>query len=176
MKRTVCMLLAALMLLALAACGSAGKGKQTACAYLDQDGTCVTVTVDLSSGWSVEFVRGAAYLYDGVIAQGKEGVAMLITLDKEVYEEDLAKAMADKDRKEADGGVYYTDETGRGAYLTSLNGSAYVLITSANRKDIEAVAARFTLTLQWRVAVVESTPVAAASAGVTQVKSGVVKS
>ena len=38
MKRTICMLLAAVLLLSLAACGS-GKtngGKQTASAYLDQ--------------------------------------------------------------------------------------------------------------------------------------------
>ena len=147
MKRTICALLAALIALSLAACGTANSGKQTASAYLDQDGNCVTVTVDLSGGWSVEFVRGAAYLYDGEITEGKEGVAMLITLDKDVYEEDLAKAMADGGHKEADGGVYYTDETGRGAFLCSLNDSAYILITATNKNDIEAIAARFTLAL-----------------------------
>ncbi len=148
MKKTICVLLAAVMVFALAACGSgnANSGKQTASAYLDQDGNCVTVTVDLSGGWSVEFVRGAVYLYDGEITEGKEGVAMLITLDKDVYEEDMAKAMADTSHKEADGGVYYADEAGRGAYLVSLNDSAFVLIT-ANAKDIEAVVARFALSL-----------------------------
>ena len=148
MKKTICVLLAAVMVFALAACGSgnANSGKQTASAYLDQDGNCVTVTVDLSGGWSVEFVRGAVYLYDGEITEGKEGVAMLITLDKDVYEEDLAKAMANGSHKEADGGVYYTDEAGRGAYLVSLNDSTYILIT-ANKKDIEAVVARFALSL-----------------------------
>ena len=148
MKKIICVLLAAAMVFALAACGSgnANSGKQTASAYLDQDGNCVTVTVDLSGGWSVEYVRGAAYLYDGEITEGKEGVAMLITLDKDVYEEDLAKAMADGNHKEADGGVFYTDEAGRGAYLVSLNDSAFVLIT-ANAKDIEAVVARFALSL-----------------------------
>lgn len=148
MKKTICVLLAAVMVFALAACGSgnANSGKQTASAYLDQDGNCVTVTVDLSGGWSVEFVRGAVYLYDGEITEGKEGVAMLVTLDKDVYEEDLAKAMANGSHKEADGGVYYTDEAGRGAYLVSLNDSTYILITS-NKKDIEAVVARFALSL-----------------------------
>ena len=148
MKKTICVLLAAVMVFALAACGSgnANSGKQTASAYLDQDGNCVTVTVDLSGGWSVEFVRGAVYLYDGEITEGKEGVAMLITLDKEVYEDHLANAMADGSHKEADGGVYYTDEAGRGAYLVSLNDSTYILIT-ANKKDIEAVVARFALSL-----------------------------
>ena len=148
MKKTICVLLAAVMVFALAACGSgnANSGKQTASAYLDQDGNCVTVTVDLSGGWSVEFVRGAVYLYDGEITEGKEGVAMLVTLDKDVYEEDLAKAMANGSHKEADGGVYYTDEAGRGAYHVSLNDSTYILITS-NKKDIEAVVARFALSL-----------------------------
>ena len=39
--------------------------------------------------------------------------------------------------------TYYEDEMG---YLTSLNDSAYVLIT-ANKADIEAIVARFTLSL-----------------------------
>jgi len=147
MKRTICALLAALIALSLAACGTANSGKQTASAYLDQDGNCVTVTVDLSGGWSVEFVRGAAYLYDGEITEGKDGVATLITLDKDVYDEDYAKAMADGSHKEADGGVYYTEDGDRGAYLASLDDSAFILITTANKKNIEAVAARFSLAL-----------------------------
>ena len=149
MKKTICVLLATVMAFTLAACGSGNtnSGKQTASAYLDQDGTCVTVTVDLSGGWSVEFVRGAAYLYDGEITGSKESVAMLITLDKDVYEEDLMKALADTNPKEADGGVYYTDEADRGAFLVSLNDSAYILITATNKNDIEAIAARFTLAL-----------------------------
>ena len=141
------MILAVCTVLFLAACGTGNSGKQTASAYLDQSGdAALEVTVDLSGGWSVEFARGAAYLYDGEITEGREGAAMLITLDREVYEEDLAKAMADKDHKEADGGVYYTDEGGRGAFLAALDDSAFVLIT-ANKKDIEAVAARFALGL-----------------------------
>ena len=150
MKKAICVLLAVVMVLALAACGSGNtsSGKQTASAYLNQnEDVAVEVTVDLSGGWSVEFVRGAVYLYDGEITEGREGVAMLITLDKEVYEEDLAKAMGDQNRKEADGGVYYTGDGDRGAYLASLNDSAYVLITATNKKDIEAIAARFTLAL-----------------------------
>ena len=149
MKRAIWALLAAVMVLSLAACGTgnASGGRQTASAYLNQnEGVAVEVTVDLSGGWSVEFVRGAVYLYDGEITAGKEGVAMLITLDKEVYDEDLAKAMADKNHKEADGGVYYTDDAGRGAFLSSLNDSAFILITAAE-KDIEASVARFALAL-----------------------------
>lgn len=147
MKRTICTLLAVVLLLSLAACGATNSGKQTASAYLDQDGdAAIEVTVELSGGWSVEFVRGAVYLYDSEITETNDGVAMLVTLDKEVYEEDLEAAMADESHKEADGGVYYTYYEDEMGYLTSLNDSAYVLIT-ANKADIEAIVARFTLSL-----------------------------
>lgn len=145
----ICTLLAAVLLLSLAACssGNVNSGKQTASAYLDQESdAAIEVTVDLSGGWSVEFVRGAVYLYDSEITETNDGVAMLVTLDKEVYEEDLEAAMADESHKEADGGVYYTYYEDEMGYLTSLNDSAYVLIT-ANKADIEAIVARFTLSL-----------------------------
>ena len=147
MKRMICTLLAAVLLLSLAACssGNVNSGKQTASAYLDQESdAAIEVTVDLSGGWSVEFVRGA--VYDSEITETNDGVAMLVTLDKEVYEEDLEAAMADESHKEADGGVYYTYYEDEMGYLTSLNDSAYVLIT-ANKADIEAIVARFTLSL-----------------------------
>ena len=147
MKRIICTLLAAVLLLSLSACGTTDSGKQTAFAYLDQEGEAtVEVTVDLSSGWSGEFVRGAVYLYDSEITETNESIAMLVTLDKEVYEEDLEDAMADESHKEADGGIYYTYYEDEMGYLTSLNDSAYVLIT-ANKADIEAIVARFTLSL-----------------------------
>jgi hypothetical protein len=149
MKRMICTLLAAVLLLSLAACssGNVNSGKQTASAYLDQESdAAIEVTVDLSGGWSVEFVRGDVYLYDSEITETNDGVAMLVTLDKEVYEEDLEAAMADESHKEADGGVYYTYYEDEMGYLTSLNDSAYVLIT-ANKADIEAIVARFTLSL-----------------------------
>lgn len=149
MKRMICTLLAAVLLLSLAACssGNVNSGKQTASAYLDQESdAAIEVTVDLSGGWSVEFVRGAVYLYDSEITETNDGVAMLVTLDKEVYEEDLEAAMVDESHKEADGGVYYTYYEDEMGYLTSLNDSAYVLIT-ANKADIEAIVARFTLSL-----------------------------
>ena len=149
MKRMICTLLAAVLLLSLAACssGNVNSGKQTASAYLDQESdAAIEVTVDLSGGWSVEFVRGAVNLYDSEITETNDGVAMLVTLDKEVDEEDLEAAMADESRKEADGGVYYTYYEDEMGYLTSLNDSAYVLIT-ADKADIEAVVARFTLSM-----------------------------
>ena len=147
MKRTLCTLMAVVMLLSLAACGTTNSGKQTASAYLDQEyEAAIEVTVDLSGGWSVEFVRGAVYLYDSEITETSESVAMLVTLDKEVYEEYLVEAMADDNRKETDGGIYFTQYEDEMGYLASVNDSAYVLIT-AKKADIEAIVARFTLSL-----------------------------
>ena len=156
MKRTICVLLAVLTALSLAACGQgeatggqgeATGGKQTASAYLNQDKEAVIeVTVDLSGGWSVEFVRGAAYIYDSEITETNDGVGMLVTLDKEVYEEDLADAMADENRTEADGGVYYTYYEDEAGYLASLDDSAFILIW-ADKADIEAVVSRITFSL-----------------------------
>ena len=151
MKKTICMLLTIILALALAGCGDGGAdktdgGKQTASAYLYQDGSCVEVTVDLTGGWSVEFARGAGYLYDGEITEDKESTAMLITLDKDVYEEDMDEAMADQNHKEVDGCVYYTGSGNEGSYLTSLNDSAYVLITAPDQASMEDIVARFTLT------------------------------
>ena len=102
MKKVICIFIAAFMIISLAGCNtgntdSTKNNKQTASAYLDQnENSAVEVTADLSGGWSVEFARGAVYLYDGEIAEGKEATAMLITLDKEVYEEYMAEAMTDE--------------------------------------------------------------------------------
>lgn len=153
MKKTICVLLAVVMAFSIASCGTGNvsqteDGRQTASAYLDQSGDAVVeVTVDLSGGWSVEFARGAVYLYDGEITAGKECAAMLVTLDRDVYEDDLATAMADEKHKESASGVYYTMYEDDDAYLTSLNDSAYVLITAGNQADIEAVVSRFMLSL-----------------------------
>ena len=128
--------------------GNADSGKQTASAHLDQsEDAVVDVTVDLSGGWSVEFARGAVYLYDSEITEGKEAVAMLITLDQEVYEDHMATAEADQDSKEADGGVYYAYSENEGGYLASLDDSAYILIT-ADQGDIESIVARFAVALE----------------------------
>ena len=148
MKKVIPVLLALFMALSLAACGAKTEsaGKQTASAYLDQsEDAVIEVTVDLSGGYSVEFARGAAYLYDSEITEGNEGVAMLITLDKDVYDEYLEMAMQDANHKEADGGVYFNYYEDERAYLASLNDSAYVLITT--KADIESIAARFSLAL-----------------------------
>lgn len=148
MKKTLHMLLTAFMALCLAACSNSTNVKQTASAYLAQDKTpALEVTVDLSNGWSAEFARGAAYLYDGEITEGKESVAIVSTVDKDVYEENLKKAQADEGKKEVEGGIFYTNESDEGVYLTAVSETTFVTITAKNKADIEAIAARVTLAM-----------------------------
>ena len=133
------------MVLSLATCENGNSTSQAASGYLDQAGDdAVEVAVDLSGGWPVELVRGAAYLYDGEITKGKEAAAVLTTLHKDVYEDHLENAMADGNQKEADGGVYYTYYENEKGYLTALNDAVFVRIT-ADKENIEAVVARISL-------------------------------
>lgn len=151
MKKIVLPLLALCMVMLLTACGGSGEqsGKQTAQAYLNQDSKAVIVTtVDLTDGWSVEFARGAAYIYDTEITEGLESTAMLVTLDKQVYEEDMAEAAKAEDYTEADGGAYYTSESGEQNYLAAVDGKAYVLITANSEADIKDIVSRVDLAIE----------------------------
>ena len=99
MKKAITLFLVAGMLIAFSLCaGGAGfaeegnGGRQVATAWLDQEGNEISVLVDLTGGWSVEFARGALYLYEGDYSEDKEAVAIGITLDQEVFEEYCAEA------------------------------------------------------------------------------------
>ena len=143
MKRIIALLMAAALAIGLAVCAAEdGSAAQTASAWLDQDGSVVLVTVDLTGGWSVEFARGAAYLYDGAITEGKECVAMLVTLDKEVYDEDLAAAQAEGNAAEAGGGIVYPSYEGW-TCLARVEDAAYYLIQAYGDVDVEDICARF---------------------------------
>ena len=62
-------------------------GRQVATAWLDQADKEISVMVDLSGGWSVEFAHGAFYLYDGDYSEDSDATAIGLTLDQEVFEE-----------------------------------------------------------------------------------------
>jgi hypothetical protein len=150
MKKMLCVLLGGCMLFAMTAFGTeaADNAMQTASAYLDQsEAAAIAVTVDLSGGWSVEFARGAVYLYDGEITDDSECTAMLVTLDQELYEEYMADAGADDNHIEADDGVYFTYNENEKAYLASLDDAAFFLITASAEADMESIAARFIISL-----------------------------
>ena len=90
MKKMIASILMASLLFALSLCaGGAGlaenEGRQVATAWLDQEGAEISIVVDLTGGWSVEFARGAVYLYDGNYSEDAESVAIGMTLEQEVF-------------------------------------------------------------------------------------------
>ncbi|MBR7045667.1 MAG: hypothetical protein IKI23_08415 [Lachnospiraceae bacterium] len=118
--------------------------KHIASAYLRQDSdNAAELIVELTGGWSVEFARGAAYIAKG--DKLDETAAMLLVLDQEVYEENLAEAMEDPDHKEADGGIYYTYYDGRPAFLASVNDDIQYLISIEGDAEIEDMVRRCTV-------------------------------
>ena len=139
MKKSLSLIMALLLAFMMVGCSTqesedTAPVKQTASAYLDQDGTTVTVTVDLSNGWSCEFVRGAVYLYDGEIVEGKAPVATGMTLEKDVYK-DYMKGAKDKDNyTEIENGVSYTED-GSSYTCFSVDDKAYFLITTEQIVD-----------------------------------------
>ena len=152
MKNAITLFLVAGILIAFSLCaGGAGfaeegnGGRQVATAWLDQEGNEISVMVDLTGGWSVEFARGALYLYEGDYSEDKESVAIGITLDQEVFEEYCAEAASAETHRELEGSEYYVQEDGTGAYLTRVGDDAYFLLLVDEGVDGDAVFARVKL-------------------------------
>lgn len=149
MRRAFTMFLAVCMFLALSLCTTwtgiaetAEGGRQVATAWLDQAGTEVGVTVDLSGGWSVEFAHGALYLYDGDYSEDKDATAIGQTLDQEVFEEYWTEAVSAESFRELDGSVYYKAEDETGVFLTQVGEDAYFMLRVMQDVDEDATFAR----------------------------------
>jgi D-alanyl-D-alanine carboxypeptidase len=123
------------------------KGKQSASGYLDQDGNEVLVTVDLSDGWSVEFAHGAVYLYDGPNDVGKEAAAVGLTIDEEVYNEQLAIAETQDDYRADDGITAYTEPAGSKNYFFAPGENSYFMIAVSENaeEDADAIMSRISV-------------------------------
>lgn len=122
------------------------EGKQTVSSLLDQDENSVKVTIDLSDGWSAEFVQGAVYLYNGPADAENESVAMGLTLNEDVYLDYIAADDA-SDYKEENGIVSYTEEDGTQDYFFEVDADefapAYFMISVDKGFDGNAVFHRF---------------------------------
>ena len=145
MKRMMYVLLALCLVISMTACGKKPT-KQVASAYLDQDGTTVTVTVDLTGGWSVEFARGAFYLYDDKHTIEEEAVAIGITLDEEVFYDHMKEALEDANRKEMPDGIVYSTENDTN-YLVNIEDSAYFMLVQQGDVSVEDLWKRVTVKL-----------------------------
>lgn len=151
MKKAITLFLAACMCLAFSLCAVSGiaeaanEGRQVATAWLDQTGNEISVMIDLSGGWSVEFAHGAFYLYDADYSEDKEAIAIGITLDEEVFEEYRAEASASESYGELDGSEYYTDADGTAVYLTRVGDDAFFMLRVLADKVGDSVFARVSL-------------------------------
>ena len=123
----------------------ASEGRQTASAILDQEENCVDVTIDLTGGWSVEFARGAFYLYDQEIVDGLECYAMGLTLDQEVYEEYIERGRAAESFAEADGVISYIDDNLEQLDLCTVGEDAFFLLSVKPDLDGEEALSRVQL-------------------------------
>jgi hypothetical protein len=85
--------------------------KQTATDDVEFNGKTVSVCVDVSDGWSVEFTTaGTVYLYDGEVTDDSVQIANGFLIDQKEYEENLADYQAnDKSFTEVGGGFIAED-------------------------------------------------------------------
>lgn len=156
MKRTVIALVsAAAFTLGLSTIGYAAETEsawyptfeQTASAWLDQDGTEVRVTVDLTDGWSASFAHGAVYLYDGPDKEGTEAVAIGLTLDEEVFNDYAEEASSKDSYREFAHCFTFTEEDGSNDYFWSLSPDVYFMIAVRPQADGDIVSSRFSMEL-----------------------------
>ena len=147
MKKTIATItITAIVTAAIAAACFAGCAKksvkQTTTAYLDQEGSTVTATVDLSDGYSCDIARGAIYLQD----DKDNSVARGLTLCQETYEDYAAAAKEDVNSKELDGGVMYQGD-GEMVFVKTVGDSAYfgVFADNATPAQMEKLIERFTV-------------------------------
>ncbi len=140
---TTAIVTAAISIACFAGCANK-SGKQTATAYLDQDGTMVEATVDLSKGYSCDIAKGAVYLYDQENKEGIEPVAMGITLEEDVYNDYVKEAKNDTDAKGIKDGIMYKSDSDM-IYITKVSDSAYfgVFAHDATPKQMEKLINRF---------------------------------
>ena len=110
---------------AFAATASSDR-KSTASAVLDQGGNEIEVTVELDGNRSVEFAKGAVYLYDGEIEDGNL-LAMGITLNRNVYEEYLDRGMNMKDFQKEGLSTRYVEEDGTYVTLFEDRNAAFMI-------------------------------------------------
>ena len=145
MKKTIATIaITAIVTAAIAAACFAGCAKksvkQTATAYLDQEGNTISATVDLSDGYSCDIARGAIYLQD----DKDNAVAMGLALEQDTYNDYAAAAKASADSKEIAGGIMFQRD-GEMIFVKTVGGSAYfgVFADNATPAQMEKLVERF---------------------------------
>ncbi|MBO4450671.1 MAG: hypothetical protein J5777_08785 [Clostridiales bacterium] len=108
--------------------------RQTVSAHLEKEGSAVTATIDLTGGYSCEFAKDAVYVYDTEIRGGAKPKAVAMALEKEVYEEDIERAKADKNCRSFGGGSIYSAD-GKTVFIRTIGDGSYFAIF-ADKEDV----------------------------------------
>ena len=127
-------------------CSNTVDISQNASAYLDQEGNTITATVDLRGGYSCEFTRCAVYIYDEEVHDDTEPVAIAVTLDKDVYDVYLAKAVSDPNHRSFGSGLFFSGEYNM-VYIRPVGDNAYfgIFAEDSSMAEMESIARRFAL-------------------------------
>ena len=127
-------------------CSNTADNRQNASAYLDQEGNTITATVDLRGGYSCEFTRRAVYIYDEEVHDDTEPVAIAVTLDKDIYDVYLAKAVSDPNHRSFGGGLIFSGEYNM-VYIRPVGDNAYfgIFAEDSSMAEMESIARRFAL-------------------------------
>ncbi|MBR0401864.1 MAG: hypothetical protein IJH73_05075, partial [Lachnospiraceae bacterium] len=80
------------------------------------DGHDVTVAVDISCGWSVEFGENATYIYDEPNDGEAEAAAFAVYMTQEEYETAIAEHSGDESYSEVGAGVMFALDDGTQCY------------------------------------------------------------
>ncbi len=133
------------MMMAIAGCGTEEQAS-TATARLTEGDHTTMATVDLSGGWSVQFATGAVYLYEGVNDGEVDCTAMVVTLEKKVYDEYVTGYKDEESYKQSDGKITYIDpDTSETVFMVTTENDMYYKVTVAEGVDADAVLTRLTL-------------------------------
>lgn len=127
-------------------CSTTTDNYQNVSAYLDQEGNTIAATVDLRGGYSCEFTKGAVYLYDEEVFDDTDPVAIAITLDEDVYDVYLAKAVSDPTRRYTDNGIIFAGENNT-IYICRVGNDAYfgIFAEDTTKAEMASIVSRFSL-------------------------------
>lgn len=107
----------------------------------DFDGNEVSVTVDLSDGWTVEFGKNATYLYS--VDSQDEAIANGVYVDKDQYGEMIREYSSYDSYEEVADGIKFQESEDLAKYVIDLGGGVYYMIMTHDTKQAEEIYARF---------------------------------
>jgi|GEM_PF-964373 len=107
------------------------------------DGTTVSVTVDLSDGWTVEYGENATYVFDGNMHGFDEAIAYGVYVDKEEYDEIVSEYSSYDSYEEVENGIRFIESDELSKYVMDLGNDIYYMIMATEPDQAEEIYAHF---------------------------------